>query len=910
MSASHPPACLCIVVCSAAVKFTPQGGQVIVRVTCSFLPDDDEEDSHDSSDSDDEAASPAPAKPSRQSKATKATSSNLDPPTGTAASSSLAAAGSSPSTDASSAATTSTPNTVLTNGTPVLSSPGVPAPDATNSAATASAAAAGPKSHRLLGQWVPPRRVVMRVSVTDSGRGLSAAELPLLFQPYVQFQSGEQQQGKGTGLGLNISRSLVELHGGVIGVNSTGVPGEGCECQSRVTHIASYSESARVFTCGNALCFSLCFPVFFEIPMQLVASGDSRSTHTPANSNSPARASSSRSNSMARRNQAAAAAAAGGALASPTLHTHTLSGGGGGVVPLSADAAMATQPGLRMWHSPRSSARQLQREAASSNSQSDSQTGGAGLHSHQSSPAIFARRTFISPSASGGQHVSAAAEQAAKRLSGHQTDSDGTWNLPDLYDRERPAQQGQGQQHSTEGTPSMGPRRGFAASNQSAMSPSPAVEQASFAPIIPAEHSTETNLQYMSQLSFLSSLALQGHSASPQLASAARVSPLQQYRATVLAGQGVPYGVGYPTRTMLTDEVGQPIEIAEEEEAADGSAQPPQQQPQQQQASRGNGNSCSHSQCRDISTPASSPLQPSSSMAAPSGGPPFDPLVFNTSPFLSQQGQWACGAPEMQGSTLALSISSALPAPAIVALPSPALAASSAASSAAAAAAATASPSASASPSSVASPLPPSSASAAAASAWAAAAAGPARPKVLVVEDSVPNRKLLMMLLRALKCDPSGAENGLLAVQEFEPSITSMETLEAAMKNKTKSAGANASAAAAGAGAGAAAGPAAASPTAKGSEYALVLIDGNMPVLNGMDATRAIRSLGWRVPIVAVTGNALEEDAREFKDAGANDLVSKPVQRAALEAMLAKFIPGWTTTQSVAQTKINQGRHR
>ena len=78
-----------------------------------------------------------------------------------------------------------------------------------------------------LSAWSEPRRVLIRVSVTDSGRGLSADELPLLFRPYVQFQSGEQQQGKGTGLGLNISKSLVELHGGTIGVESAGVPGEG-----------------------------------------------------------------------------------------------------------------------------------------------------------------------------------------------------------------------------------------------------------------------------------------------------------------------------------------------------------------------------------------------------------------------------------------------------------------------------------------------------------------------------------------------------------------------------------------------------------------------------------------------------------------------------------------------------------
>jgi CheY-like chemotaxis protein len=43
------------------------------------------------------------------------------------------------------------------------------------------------------------------------------------------------------------------------------------------------------------------------------------------------------------------------------------------------------------------------------------------------------------------------------------------------------------------------------------------------------------------------------------------------------------------------------------------------------------------------------------------------------------------------------------------------------------------------------------------------------RPRILVVEDSFPNRKLLVMLLSALKCDVMGVENGLLAVQQFAP---------------------------------------------------------------------------------------------------------------------------------------------
>lgn len=60
-----------------------------------------------------------------------------------------------------------------------------------------------------------------------------------------------------------------------------------------------------------------------------------------------------------------------------------------------------------------------------------------------------------------------------------------------------------------------------------------------------------------------------------------------------------------------------------------------------------------------------------------------------------------------------------------------------------------------------------------------------------------------------------------------------------------------------------------------------------------------------------LSGNALDEDAESFLDAGANRILSKPVQRAALEAVLTRYLPGWMTTASIAQQKINRDRqHR
>eukprot|EP01039_Chlorochromonas_danica_P003829 gene3829-4180_t len=66
---------------------------------------------------------------------------------------------------------------------------------------------------------------IVRISVTDTGAGISPQNQKKLFGQYVQFNAGALQQGKGSGLGLWISKSIVEMHEGQIGVISEG---EGC----------------------------------------------------------------------------------------------------------------------------------------------------------------------------------------------------------------------------------------------------------------------------------------------------------------------------------------------------------------------------------------------------------------------------------------------------------------------------------------------------------------------------------------------------------------------------------------------------------------------------------------------------------------------------------------------------------
>jgi len=125
----------------------------------------------------------------------------------------------------------------------------------------------------------------------------------------------------------------------------------------------------------------------------------------------------------------------------------------------------------------------------------------------------------------------------------------------------------------------------------------------------------------------------------------------------------------------------------------------------------------------------------------------------------------------------------------------------------------------------------------------------PANPgeagRVLLVEDNAVNQKFAVRLLEKDGWSVSVAENGELGVEAYE-----------------------------------------------GQSFDLVLMDVQMPVMDGFEATRRIRTLesksGQRTPIIAMTANAMEGDSKKCLAAGMDGYVSKPVRREVLLEEIAR----------------------
>ncbi|MBL3556305.1 response regulator [Marinobacter sp. JB05H06] len=72
--------------------------------------------------------------------------------------------------------------------------------------------------------------------------------------------------------------------------------------------------------------------------------------------------------------------------------------------------------------------------------------------------------------------------------------------------------------------------------------------------------------------------------------------------------------------------------------------------------------------------------------------------------------------------------------------------------------------------------------------------------------------------------------------------------------------------------------------------FDLILMDIQMPVMNGRDATAAIREAGLNTPVIALTANVMAEDIADYRLAGCNDHLAKPIDKQRFYEVLARYL--------------------
>lgn len=136
----------------------------------------------------------------------------------------------------------------------------------------------------------------------------------------------------------------------------------------------------------------------------------------------------------------------------------------------------------------------------------------------------------------------------------------------------------------------------------------------------------------------------------------------------------------------------------------------------------------------------------------------------------------------------------------------------------------------------------------------------PTHYRVLVTEDNVINRKLLVHILSSLGIETDTARDG----QECVEKIT-------------------------------------ADPS-----YHLILMDIMMPRMNGYAATREVRRLGYDGPIIALTANAHDGESAKSRDAGMNHFMTKPVKKSDIAHMLKRYLAHWSPLQATSPVTPGQ----
>jgi len=83
--------------------------------------------------------------------------------------------------------------------------------------------------------------------------------------------------------------------------------------------------------------------------------------------------------------------------------------------------------------------------------------------------------------------------------------------------------------------------------------------------------------------------------------------------------------------------------------------------------------------------------------------------------------------------------------------------------------------------------------------------------------------------------------------------------------------------------------------------FDLILMDIQMPVMNGRDATAALREAGLNTPVIALTANVMAEDVADYRLAGCNDHLAKPIDKQRFYEVLARYLEVDTQGDSRSQ---------
>ncbi len=93
----------------------------------------------------------------------------------------------------------------------------------------------------------------------------------------------------------------------------------------------------------------------------------------------------------------------------------------------------------------------------------------------------------------------------------------------------------------------------------------------------------------------------------------------------------------------------------------------------------------------------------------------------------------------------------------------------------------------------------------------------------------------------------------------------------------------------------------------EGRPYDVILMDMQMPGMNGHEATKWLRANGWQRAIVAVTADAMMGDREKCLGAGCDDYLSKPIDFGQLREVLQRFLPSGDDAERVGGNAMSDG---